>query len=93
MPDRENNKTSGPHSVQLNEHRLLTVTGVRSVPTFTDKLIVIELEGESLIVSGHDLTVKGLDLDSGRFSAAGYVTSMRYSTAQTPSSLLKRIFK
>ena len=66
---------------------------MKAVPTFTDKLITVELEGETLSVTGHDLVVKGLDLETGRFSAAGWVTSMRYSTAPDPSSFLKRIFK
>lgn len=81
------------HSIQLAEHRLLAVTGVKSVPTFTDKLIEVELEGETLTVTGHDLVVKGLDLDGGVLNASGYVTSMRYSTASAPSSIIKRIFK
>ena len=88
MTEQENKKPAKPHSIQLAEHRLLTVTGVKSVPTFTDKL-----EGESLTVTGHDLVVKGLDLDGGRLAASGYVTSMRYSTAPAPSSVIKRIFK
>ena len=91
--EQKTEKTKGPHSLRLDEHRLLTVTGVKAVPTFTAKLIEIELEGESLTVTGHDLTVKGLDLDTGRLGASGYVTSMRYSTAPAPSSIIKRIFK
>ena len=93
MPDNAQNPAAKAHSLQLSEHRLLTVTGVKAVPTFTDKLITVELEGETLSVTGHDLVVKGLDLETGRFSAAGWVTSMRYSTAPDPSSFLKRIFK
>ena len=93
MPDNEQKPAAKAHSLQLSEHRLLTVTGVKAVPTFTDKLITVELEGETLSVTGHDLVVKGLDLETGRFSAAGWVTSMRYSTAPDPSSFLKRIFK
>lgn len=93
MPDNAQKPTAKAHSLQLSEHRLLTVTGVKAVPTFTDKLITVELEGETLSVTGHDLVVKGLDLETGRFSAAGWVTSMRYSTAPDPSSFLKRIFK
>ena len=93
MPDNAQKPAAKAHSLQLSEHRLLTVTGVKAVPTFTDKLITVELEGETLSVTGHDLVVKGLDLETGRFSAAGWVTSMRYSTAPDPSSLLKRIFK
>ena len=93
MPDNAPKPAAKAHSLQLSEHRLLTVTGVKAVPTFTDKLITVELEGETLSVTGHDLVVKGLDLETGRFSAAGWVTSMRYSTAPAPSSFLKRIFK
>lgn len=93
MPDNAQKPAAKAHSLQLSEHRLLTVTGVKAVPTFTDKLITVELEGETLSVTGHDLVVKGLDLETGRFSAAGWVTSMRYSTAPAPSSFLKRIFK
>lgn len=93
MPDNAQKPAAKAHSLQLSEHRLLTVTGVKAVPTFTDKLITVELEGETLSVTGRDLVVKGLDLETGRFSAAGWVTSMRYSTAPDPSSFLKRIFK
>lgn len=93
MPDNAQKPAAKAHSLQLSEHRLLTVTGVKAVPTFTDKLITVELEGETLSVTGHDLIVKGLDLETGRFSAAGWVTSMRYSTAPDPSSFLKRIFR
>ena len=93
MPDNAQKPAAKVHSLQLSEHRLLTITGVKAVPTFTDKLITVELEGETLSVTGHDLVVKGLDLETGRFSAAGWVTSMRYSTAPDPSSFLKRIFK
>ena len=93
MSDAANKKTS-PHSLQLSEHRLLTVTGVKSVPTFTDKLIEIELEGETLAVAGHDLAVKGLDLESGRLTATGNVLTLRYSSAlPSPRSLLKKLFK
>lgn len=91
--NQEQKKPTRPHSIQLAEHRLLAVTGVKAVPTFTDKLIEIELEGESLTVTGHDLVVKGLDLDGGVLNASGYVTSMRYSTAAAPSSIIKKIFK
>lgn len=90
---RDFKKGGSHHSLQLSEHRLLTVSGVVAVPTFTDKLVIVELEGETLTVTGHDLVVKGLDLEGGRLLASGYVTSMRYSTAPSPGSIVRRIFK
>lgn len=82
-----------PHSVEIADHRLLAVTGVLSVPTFTDRQIEIELEGERLYITGHGLEIKGLDLDGGKLTAAGDVSSLRYSSVIAPKSLLKKIFK
>lgn len=82
-----------PHSVEIADHKLLAVTGVLSVPTFTDKQIEIELEGERLYVTGHGLEIKGLDLDGGKLTAAGNVTSLRYSSVVAPKSLIKKIFR
>ena len=84
--------TRRPHSVELSDHKLLAVTGVLSVPTFTDREIEIELEGERLYINGHGLEIKGLDLDGGKLTAAGSVTSLRYSAVVAPKSLLKKIF-
>lgn len=63
------------------------------MPTFTDREIEIELEGERLYINGHGLEIKGLDLDGGKLTAAGNVTSLRYSSVVAPKSLLKKIFK
>ncbi len=98
MPEKETAAkpaahTRRPHSVELSDHKLLAVTGVLSVPTFTDRQIEIELEGERLYITGHGLEIKGLDLDGGKLTAAGDVTSLRYSTAIAPKSLLKKIFR
>lgn len=81
------------HSIELDNHKLLRVTGVLAVPVFTDKTISVELSGETLTVTGRDLTVKSLDVENGTLNAEGYVTGMKYSSQQTPQSLLKRIFK
>lgn len=71
----------GEHSVELSGHKLFAVTGVRSVTSFTDKQVEIELDGERLLLTGHDLAVKGLDLESGRLTATGNVLTLRYSSA------------
>lgn len=84
----------GEHSVELSGHKLFAVTGVRSVTSFTDKQVEIELDGERLLLTGHDLAVKGLDLESGRLTATGNVLTLRYSSAlPSPRSLLKKLFK
>ena len=49
---------------------------------------------DGLLLTGHDLAVKGLDLESGRLTATGNVLTLRYSSAlPSPRSLLKKLFK
>ena len=84
-------KTS--HKVELDHLHAMSVTGVEDVPTFTDKTIVIRLKGETLTVSGQNLSVKNLDVTEGRLQIEGQVNVLKYSSSAAPSSFAKRIFK
>ena len=84
-------KTS--HKVELDHLHAMSVTGVEDVPTFTDKTIVIRLKGETLSVSGQNLSVKNLDVTEGRLQIEGQVNVLKYSSSAAPSSFAKRIFK
>ena len=81
------------HRLELDGHELLSVSGVKSVPTFGDKEIKIQLDGESLSVTGQNLEIKLLDLEKGQIVAKGYVTGLKYSSGNIEKGMLKRIFK
>ncbi len=80
------------HRLELDHHRAMSMTGVKDVPVFTDKNVTVTLEGETLYITGHDLSVKNLDVENGKLSMLGTVHSLKYST-QGSTSLVKRIFK
>lgn len=86
----QKNKT---HKLELDNHRSLAVSGVNAVPVFSDKSLTVELDGETLIVSGHDLSIKTLDTENGKLNVSGYVTALKYTSSTTPSSFLKKVFK
>ena len=81
------------HRLELDGHELLSVWGVKSVPTFGDKEIKIQLDGETLSVTGQNLEIKLLDLEKGQIIAKGYVTGLKYSSGNVEKGVLKRIFK
>ncbi len=85
-------KTSS-HKVELDPLHGASMSGISSVPTFTDKTVVVRLKDETLTVSGQNLEIKSLDVESGKLTIGGRIFALKYSASSTPASLFKRIFK
>lgn len=81
------------HKIELDHLRSATVTGVKDVPTFTDKTIIVKLDGETLTLQGEGLSVKNLDLDSGKLHVLGKINTLKYTAQSTPTSFAKKLFK
>ena len=81
------------HKLELDHERAMSMTGVRDVPVFTDKNITVRLDNETLLVTGQNLAVKNLDIESGKLQVTGRVFSLRYTSQAAPKSFMKRIFK
>lgn len=81
------------HKIELDNHSLLSVTGVKGVPTFSDKEIKVMLKDENMLVSGQNLEIKLLDLERGNLVATGFVTGLKYSSGNVETGVLKRLFK
>ncbi|MBR2485824.1 MAG: YabP/YqfC family sporulation protein [Clostridia bacterium] len=76
------------HKVELDNHSLLSVTGVKGVPTFSDKEIKVLLKDENMLVSGQNLEIKLLDLERGNLVATGFVTGLKYSSGNVETGVL-----
>ncbi|MBQ3755261.1 MAG: hypothetical protein II867_03790 [Clostridia bacterium] len=85
--------TSSPHKLELDHLHGASMTGVYAVPTFTDKAVTIKLKNETLLVTGQNLEIKVLDIENGKLTLAGQVTSLKYSATATPTSFFKRLLK
>ncbi len=81
------------HRVEIDGHQLISIWGVKSVPTFGDKEVKIQLDGEMLVLSGQNLEIKLLDLEKGQLIVKGYVTGLKYTSSSTEKGVLKKIFK
>ncbi len=89
---QQNVKRDG-HKLELDHTRAMSMTGVVDVPVFTDKNVTVRLDGETLLVTGQNLAVKNLDVESGRLQMTGRVFSLKYTSQATPTSFFKKLLK
>ena len=89
-------KSSGQHSVLVNDRRNGTVTGVKEVDSFNENEIQMLTECGRLLIKGENLHVKELHLEKGEAQIEGKINSLTYATnvrLQDRKSLVKRMFQ
>ena len=67
-----------PHSLILNERNELNVSGVRDVDSFDEESVVAFTDLGELIISGDELHISRLDVETGDLSIEGNVKSLVY---------------
>ena len=78
------------HSVNIEQRKLITVSGVESVTAFSEVKIVLALLGnERLQIVGSGLKITGFSKTSGSFTAEGSVNGLQYGG----NSLAAKLFK
>ncbi len=78
------------HSIQLEQRKNLTVSGVESVAAFSEvKIVLALLGGGRMSVVGSGLKITAFSKTSGTFTAEGSVTGISYGG----KSVAARIFK
>jgi sporulation protein YabP len=84
------------HKLSLFMRRSCQLTGVTDVISFDEQEVVLETELGAMIITGEELHVTGLSLDTGEVSVEGRVDSIRYvegGMKKTGESLWKRLWK
>ena len=81
-----------PHTVMLDNRRLMAVTGVKDVPAFDENTITLALEDVTLVVRGEGLHLSKLSLESGDVTIDGVIASMQYMGAAS-KSLRSKLFR
>ena len=69
------------------------MTGVVGVVEYDDKEIVLKLSQTQLIVSGENLQLEALSVDSQTASVKGTVTAIKYKKSAPKLSFIKRLTK
>lgn len=74
-----------PHTVILNERSELRVSGVTDVDSFDEEKVVAYTDLGELIVSGDELHISRLDVETGDLSIEGNIASLVYAGNQAKS--------
>lgn len=67
------------HFVSLDSRTDLSVSAVDYVISFDEDLVSLAVGDSTLVISGEELTIKTLSLDSGEISIEGRIDSLAYS--------------
>ncbi len=68
-----------PHHLFLEDRRVLTLTGVSDVENFDDKTVVAITDHGELTVTGGELQITRLSLESGDLALEGRIDSLLYT--------------
>ena len=68
-----------PHTLNIEQCKKLSATGIDSVDAFSDKQIILSYPAGKIVVSGNGMKIAGFSKSSGSFSANCEITSVRYT--------------
>lgn len=86
-------KPAQTHSVYIQNRNEGTITGVEEVNEFDNNQISLNTCMGGIVIKGHELHVKRLNLEKGEVDIVGTVDSLSYTTKKSNESLFKRMFQ
>ncbi len=89
-------KKRGSHKLSLLMRRSCSLTGVTDVVSFDEQEVVLETEQGTMILTGEELHVTGLSLETGEVSLEGRIDALRYmdgSMKKSGESLWKKLWR
>lgn len=86
------NKNNIEHSLTLIDRNTLTIVGVDKVISVKTDLVQLSSNKGNIIISGQNIEVTKLDLDTHTLILSGVFDNIKYLN-NTKTPLLKKIFK
>ena len=82
---------TGAQTLTLENRKHFTLSGVKSVDSFSSQAIKLTTDGGRVNVMGENLKVLSFSKQTGAFSAEGRVDAIRFSGAKT--GIFKKVFR
>ncbi len=79
-------------SAVLTGRAFLALTGIKEVISFDEGLVTLDSQGSVLAVSGSDLSIVKLSLESGEVSISGRIDAIVFTDEQPKKGLFSRLF-
>lgn len=78
------------HSVNIEQRKTITVSGVESVAAFSEvKIVLVLVGGERMHVAGTNLKITAFSKVNGNFTAEGTVSGVSYGGKSFASKLFR----
>lgn len=90
---QDNTKKFNDSSIILKNRNLLSLTGVEKVFEANPTKVQVQVAGSILGVSGQNLNINKLDVDSGEVKVEGIIDELKFSQAQQKTNFFKKMFK
>ncbi len=86
---------TAPHTMLLENRKTLSLSGVTDLDRFDEREIVLYTCQGELTVTGRDLHINAVSIETGNLSIEGDVWSLQYGDRDihSPLSLLRRLFR
>ena len=84
------------HSLQMNDRKDLTLTGIKSIESFDNEEFLVETSLGYLLVRGKNLSLGRMDTDKGELLIKGIIESVTYVSGggkTQKNKMMKRLFK
>ena len=81
------------HSLILKDRSSLSMTGVVDVDSFNDQNVIAYTDMGELTVTGTDLHISKVNLDSGDLSLEGNISGLIYSDKKKETGIFAKLYK
>lgn len=81
-----------PHSLQLKQRQMLTVSGVSEVISFEENMVVLQTGQGTLLVQGQQLQLKKLSPEGGEVLVEGKIGALTYEEPRPSGGWRQRLF-
>lgn len=82
-----------PQSLNLEDRRLLSITGVEDVVEFDDKNVALQTVQGRLTIYGSGLKMGKFNVATGELSLEGNIAAMCYSESGAKGGRISKIFR
>ena len=83
------------HRLVLESRKRMTLSGIKDVQSFDDKLLILDTSLGVLVIKGNELHINRLSLDKGDVDLEGRIDAREYSDKREDKSaagILGRLF-
>lgn len=91
MENQQNEVKNNQHTLNIENTKRITATGIEGVQGFSPTQFTLVYGGGKIVVGGTDMKITAFSKQTGAFAATGNINSVKYSSSA--GSLKSRLFK